>query len=279
MSELPPPENDGLYIPKAVGDWSRHKHYFLGRYIDVFTKSMQDKRWSGLHYIDLFAGAGVVRLRDSEELDWTSSLIAAQAPTPFDGLHLCDLSRRRIEALEARLAALRPTSVVQVLRGDANQKVHEILRTISRRTLSLAFLDPYGLHLRFETIQTLSARRADLIIFFPDHLDALRNCKYVYHDAPNDSKLDRFLGPNADWRAALNAAPQEKWAEVLRDLYRHQLQELGYRCFEYERIRARKHPLYLLIFCSRHPTAAMLWRNIASTKPDGQRTLDFGEPD
>lgn len=58
MPEIPVPKDDGLYIP-TVGEWSRDKHYYLGRYIHAFTTSMKDKKWSGLYYIDLFAGAGI----------------------------------------------------------------------------------------------------------------------------------------------------------------------------------------------------------------------------
>ena len=73
--ELPPPEDDGL--PTAsVKSWSRDKHHFLRRYIDAFTTSMKDKRWGGLHYIDLFAGPGIERLEDGS-LEWGSPLIAA----------------------------------------------------------------------------------------------------------------------------------------------------------------------------------------------------------
>lgn len=51
------PTDDGLEI-STVGEWSRDKHHFLSRYIDAFTNAMKKKGWSGLHYIDLFAGAG-----------------------------------------------------------------------------------------------------------------------------------------------------------------------------------------------------------------------------
>ena len=83
MPEIPTPKDDGLYIP-TVGEWSRDKHYFLARYIDAFTTSMKKKNWSGLHYIDLFAGAGIERLQTSKELDWGSPLIAAYTPHTFD---------------------------------------------------------------------------------------------------------------------------------------------------------------------------------------------------
>ena len=56
MFQLEPPHDDGLVIPE-VGEHSKYKHHFIRRYIDAFTTAMKSKRWSGLHYVDLFAGA------------------------------------------------------------------------------------------------------------------------------------------------------------------------------------------------------------------------------
>ena len=89
------------------------------------------------------------------------------------------------------------------------------------------------------------------------------------------SALDRCLGKGADWRTIINNTPGEKRAEKLRELYVSQLKKLGYTEFEYERISDRKHPLYILIFCSRHEFAAKLWCKISGIKPDGQRTFKF----
>ncbi|MHC4508811.1 MAG: three-Cys-motif partner protein TcmP [Planctomycetota bacterium] len=272
MSELSPPEDDGLYIP-TVGEWSRDKHWFLSRYVDAFTTSMRKKKWKGLHYIDLFAGAGIERLKTSQRLQWASPMIAAMARRPFDKLHLCEKSKQKYEALKPRIAGLKPNS--QVLHGDANKKIHEIVREIPQGSLSLAFLDPYGLHLDYETLKVLSNVRADLIIFFPDHLDALRNWEHTYLKN-TDSNLDRCLGPGAHWRSFINEAPIEHRAEGLRDLYVGQLRDLlGYTVFEFERISFKKHPLYILILCSRHKLAGDLWRRISGKKPDGQRMIPF----
>ncbi|MCK4292030.1 MAG: three-Cys-motif partner protein TcmP [Planctomycetes bacterium] len=271
MFQLPPPKDDGLYIP-TVGQHSKAKHYFLTRYIDAFTTAMKDK-WGELHYIDLFAGAGIEKLRDSKELNWGSPMIAAQARFPFNRLHLCEKSKRKFDALKSRIQEKHPNP--QVLHGDANIGIHEIVSDIGQNSLSLAFLDPYGLHLAYETLRSLSAVRTDLIIFFPDHLDALRNWEHNYLDNPN-SNLDRCLGPGADWRSLLDKTPAEYRAERLRNLYVSQLKaHSGYSYFEYERISHKKHPLYILILCGRHKLAAELWRKIAEKKPDGQRTFPF----
>lgn len=272
MFKLSPPKDDGLFIPE-VGEWSQDKHYFLLRYIDIFTTSMKDK-WGALHYIDLFAGAGIERIRNSQNLEWGSPMIAAQAPKPFDGLHLCEITEKKYEALEQRVTRIRPDA--QIIHGDANEKINEIINNIpSRGTLSLAFLDPYGLHLDFETLRILAARKADLIIFFADRIDAIRNWEHYYLDNP-ESNLDRFLGPDSNWEKLLNETPRDRYAEVLRELYVRQLQEkLGYTEFAYERISNKERPLYSLIFCARHKLAIKFWRDISQKKPDGQRTFKF----
>jgi three-Cys-motif partner protein len=273
MFELPPPKDDGLYTP-TVGRQSSDKHYFLMRYIDIFTTAMTGK-WKGLHYIDLFAGAGIERLRGSEELHWGSPMIAANAPKPFDGLHLCELDPQKHNALERRVAAVRLDS--QILKRDANKEVHNIAKGIPQGTLSLAFLDPYGLELDFETLEVLAAKQADLIVFFPDRVDILRNWKHYYYSDRN-SKLDRHLGVGSGWRSVLDNAPPDNRVEVLRKFYVQRLkQNLGYQHVEHERISSKGHPLYCLIFCSRSNLGAKFWREISRKKPGGQQTFRYPE--
>jgi len=274
MFQLQPPEDDGLLIPE-VREWSKDKHYYLRRYIDAFTTSMKGKRWTSLHYIDLFAGAGIERIKDSGELERGSPLIAAQAPRAFGRLHVCEQNRRKHDALSARLSRIAPNA--QIVYDDANEAVREIVHEIPIGSLSVAFLDPYGSHLWFDTLKVLATKRMDLLIFFPDYLDMLRNCEKTYWKDPG-SNLDRLLGRGIDWRSAFTNKPSYRWAEEFRRLYKNQLESLGYRHFEYERITAEKRPLYLLIFCSRHERGAAIWKRISQKKADRQQTFDFPSP-
>lgn len=271
--KLPPPPDDGLETPE-VGEWARDKHHFLRRYIDAFTTAMRKKRWAGLHYIDLFAGAGIARLKKSRELDWGSPLIAAQATHPFDKLHLCEKKLALFQALETRLSGLVHRERFQLLRGDANKQVHKIAADIPPRTLSLAFLDPHNLALEYRTLQALASIRADLIMYFPDQLDIFRNWRAYYRDNP-DSKLDRALGRGSDWRARLEAAPKGQEVKVLLEIYERQIRKLGYTQFEWEPIPSTGKRLYWLIYCSRAQIGADIWRRISQTKPDQQRTFGF----
>jgi three-Cys-motif partner protein len=260
MFDLPPPDDDGLLIP-GVKPWSADKHYFLRRYVDAFTTAMKE-HWAELHYVDLFAGAGIERV-EGRGLDWGSPLIAAQAPKKFTRLHVGEYAKGKFDAMKTRLARFSQPQSPQVLRGDANRVVSDVVKTIPVRSLSLAFLDPYGLHLHYDTIRRLAERSVDLIIFFPDHIDAIRNWQAYYADNP-ESNLDRVLG-TGEWRGRKASTPPDRWIDVLRELYQEQLGLLGYKWFQYERItRQDGRPLYRLIFCSRHPLGGQIWARTSS---------------
>lgn len=233
---------------------------------------MKKKGWSSLHYIDLFAGSGIERIKETDSLEWGSPLIAAQSPYPFTALHLCEIDIEKYNALELRAKKYHPN--VQLLRGDANEKIVEILQEIPTNSLSLVFIDSYGLDYEFETVKKLSSCRADLILFFPDRLDMIRNWEAYYYKN-NESKLDRFLGPGADWRSILKNIPKDKYADKLLKLYEQQLCTLGYGYFDPKRIPVKGRPLYRLIFCCKNSTGLKLWHNISLKEPSRQRNFNF----
>lgn len=56
-------EDDGFLLPE-VGPWATTKHRKISFYSSLFASSMK-KKWDCRVYVDLFAGAGKCRLRDS----------------------------------------------------------------------------------------------------------------------------------------------------------------------------------------------------------------------
>lgn len=233
---------------------------------------MRSKGWSGLHFIDIFAGAGIERDRTTAELAWGSPMIATHAG--FDGLHFCEADADKHRALDARVRRVNPKGFVQILRGDANRLIHEIVAAVPERSLSLAFLDPYGLHLYFPTLEALSRKRADLIVYFPDRLDIQRNVYEYYFDNP-DSNLDRAMGDGVDWRTVWESTPPDRRTVAMRNLYCEQIKTLGYSHFEFEAIPSTGRRFYWLIFCSKSKTGGDIWRRVSLKKPDNQQTFDF----
>ena len=69
-------QDDELFIPD-VGSWSLMKYTYFGYYCDIFTTSMKYK-WDNLIYIDLFAGSGFSRIKNSEKIVYASPLITSK---------------------------------------------------------------------------------------------------------------------------------------------------------------------------------------------------------
>jgi len=264
---------DGLPV-REVGFWSKDKHHYLRNYLSAFTTSMKDK-WAGLGYIDLFCGPGLCRLKGSgKEIDG-SPLIALETPKPFDLFVFVDKSDDAIRAIEKRLAARAPGVMPLTRVGDANEEIGEIVRCLPRNFLYLAFLDPTGLHIHFETIRCLARqRRVDLIISWMDHLDLLRNVDEYYYPR-RGSNLDHVLGTDLDWRAEydklVNRDTQHK-SKFFLDLYKKQLGSLGYRFGDPKRISGGV-PFYLLLFASRDKLGLKLWNGTSGKDRGGQKQL------
>jgi three-Cys-motif partner protein len=265
------PHDDGMALPE-IGAWSKRKYHYLGRYLDAFTTAMRSK-WSQIHYVDLFAGAGWGRVKQTGEIVATSAWLAATLRFPFTMLHLCDADEANIDALRARLGNLRLPSPPRITHADANGAIETLLKPIpTRGALCVTFADPFGLHLEFETVRTIAGKRSDLLILLADNMDALRNWAQYYRNDPN-SNLDRFMG-EPGWRDALEAAPVDRRAEALRDRYKERLKELGYAWFAHERVQnASGRDIYVLLYASRDPAGIKIWHGVSQVDEGGQRKL------
>jgi three-Cys-motif partner protein len=260
---------DGFALPE-VGPWARRKYHYLGRYLDAFTTSMR-KKWPAIHYIDLFAAAGLARIKGSSEIVMTSGALAASVTHPFTGLHLCDKEPANVAALQHRL---KDAKQLRVVSGDANLVVDELIRPIPRRgALCVTFADPFGLHLDFETVKKIAAIQSDLVILLADNMDALRNWS-TYYAANPDSNLDRFMG-EPGWRNVLASTASDKQAQALRERYQERLRTAcGYEHFAHERVQnASGRDIYILLYASRHPTGLKIWHGVSKIDEGGQRKL------
>jgi three-Cys-motif partner protein len=221
--------SDGLPV-RCVGLWAKDKYFYLGRYFDIFTAAMKDK-WE-LCYIDLFAGCGKCRVRETgEEIDG-SALLSLSLRYPFKGYFLVDSNPDVIESLKNRIDKMSLKSRVNIIPGDCNENIDKIIDKLPKKSLNLAVVDPTGLHIKFSTLQKLTKdRRIDLVITFPEGMDIKRNlAKYL----KKSHILDDFMG-DSDWRqifakdikniGQLTPAHIEK---NLIDYYKENLSKLGY---------------------------------------------------
>ncbi len=279
---------DGLQM-RSSGSWARKKLDYLERYIDTFVTSMRDKPWRAMHYVDLFAGPGKCRISRTSEICLGSPLIALKAAHPFTRYLFVDLDRKNIDALRKRCSASPLSDRVRYFEGDSNDVVEQIADRISVideeyihgrwSSLNLAFLDPEGMDLRWETIQTLAEpKRMDLIIHYPQ-MGLARYMPEAYGSAEGN-KVDLFFG-GMEWREIY-----EEWQgrsglhSQLIDHYRDKLRGLGYeevvRGGEPEPLMRnveKRAPLYRLIFASKDALGHDFWRKVTSRDVHGQRRL------
>lgn len=253
-----PVDDDGLYIPE-VGSWGDEKYKLLGGYCDIFTTGMKNL-WDSLIYIDLYAGAGYAKIKNSNKIRMSSALIALSIPNLFNKYILCEKDEKCFSALEARIERHFPEANVQYIRGDSNDKIEEVLSAIPKHSyddkiLRFCFVDPFSLNLKFATIEKLSkVGKIDFLILLALHMDANRNLFNYISD--NSDKVDDFIN-NSSWREPfLNGKlPAKSFIQYLANQYDFNMKKLGYK------EPAKKHlvkiedinvPLYYLAFYSKH---------------------------
>jgi three-Cys-motif partner protein len=267
--------DDGLPVRYQSGTWTERKLKFWSRYIDMATTAMAGKWKGGLIYVDLFSGPGICAIGKSKRRIPGSTLIAAYAPNPFRRIIACELDIDSATACKQRLKQSATISECFVIAGDCNQRVLDVVARIPRTSLTLAFVDPSGLHAHFETIRILTTdRRVDLLVLFADAVDAIRN-EQIYR-TQTDSALDQVLGPGSNWRTRLDDLLNPdgtRKRKALAEIYRKQLGTLGYDWSDDIAIRSGRGPLYRLVFASKDKLGLDLWVKTVKKDLGGQTRL------
>ncbi|HUT90476.1 MAG TPA: three-Cys-motif partner protein TcmP [Thermoguttaceae bacterium] len=275
--------DDGLPVWEEAGAWTTEKLRFWHRYLETTTTAMVGNPcWpGGVVYVDLFVGAGVCRLKDSGKRIPGSVLIAAHTAKPFARIIACEAAPELAQACRARLNNTLVGNRCDVLTGDCNQCIQDIVKLIPKRSLTLSFVDPKGLDAKFSTIAKLGERRrADLVVLFADAYDIARNVEQHYrHD--RDSKLDQVLGPDSRWRERLDQLPSSSGAnkrKLFRLIYEEQLRKhLGYLYIRHKAIKSPNGPIYTLVYASKHKLGLKFWDEAIKKEASGQRTFTFPE--
>ncbi len=271
-------EDDGLLIP-SVRAWSIQKYNYVGRYGEIYAITMRSK-WN-LAYIDLFAGSGLSRIDNTNQIIMGSPLIALSIPTVFAKYIFCEKDPEKMFALKERVKRLFPAKFEKVvfIEGNANEQILKIKREIPTfingvGTLPFCFVDPYSLDLNFETIQSLGLMpKMDFLILLALHMDANRNYKYYINE--ENTKIDKFIN-STHWRKEVLES-NESFVHFLADQYKANMSSLGYKVtdtFQQVRSDAKNLPLYYLAFFSKHDLGNKFWK-IVQQHSNAQRKLDL----
>jgi three-Cys-motif partner protein len=270
--------DDGLIAPD-VGAWVEEKHRLVSLYSTLFSSSMKVK-WSRRTYVELYAGAGLSRIRGTSKFVFGSPILALKVKDPFDKYVFCEERANKLEALKARAKQIAPNADIAYVQGDCNKRTSDVLAEIPRGSagdtaLSLCFADPFDIGLEFETIRTLaSARYVDFLVLLALGMDANRNYEhYLKEDA---DKVDKFLGSES-WRERWATAQWDavRFTRFLADEFTKSMATLGYiPPPHYTMKEVRSHEknlaLYRLALFSRHERAYRLWDQVLKYGTDQQ---------
>lgn len=267
--ESPEVDDDHLVCP-GVGKWAEEKHRLVSLYAKLFSTGMKDK-WDERVYIELYAGSGYSRLRDTSRIIAGSPIQALSLEHPFDKYIFCEKNPEELKALRARVEKTAPLAKVAYITGDCNQRVDDILAEIpahspGHRVLSLCFVDPYDIGIKFQTLRTLSGRFVDFLVLLALYMDANRNIEnYVKHEAV---KIDDFLGSRT-WRERWKARSREGilFPQFLAEEFSSSMETLDYQPQPFYKMKPITIPemnvrLYRLALFSRHQRAYTFWDEV-----------------
>lgn len=171
----------------TVGPWARQKLDGLEAYLNAYTTALKKQSFE-LIYIDAFAGAGRSKLRNGwtgaddddmsllddefvraeEQFIEGSPRRALGLQSPFGRYFFFDADPGRAKLL-GELKAEYPSREINISVGDGNALIQSLIpRLLGRMTRGVAFLDPYGPHLNWKTLEVLGkTKKFEVIINFP----------------------------------------------------------------------------------------------------------------
>lgn len=270
-----------------VGLWSSEKldtlRCYLGGQAGRGGFLPATRRAAERYYIDLFAGPGENRIRETGQTIDGSPLVALKAgPPQFTHLFWVDAERRNGLSLQAHSEDY-PRKKITVLVGDANEKIDDILQLLPRHFPVFAFLDPEGAELHWETVRRLAEHKApgqtkvELFILFAYNQGLVRLLPHDPSKMVHEQALDRVMPNPEGWRRVYRsrlsgqAGPFQIRREMLNE-YVQGLVSLGYAFVPPPKLvpRPQGQPLYFLIFASDHPAGdrIMSWclEHVRSTR-------------
>lgn len=273
------------HVENTVGPWARQKLDGLEAYLEAYTTALKKNPFD-LVFIDAFAGAGISKIRN----DWAGaesddlSLLdddfmkneeqfiegsprrALGLNTPFNRYFFFDADAGRANSLK-ELEVDYPGRNIKVEVGDANKLIQNLIPQInSPMTKGIAFLDPYGPHLDWKTIQALGrTKKFEVMINFPLGM-AINRLITKSGDIPDNwrSGLNMCFGGN-EWEDLV----YDEKVDLFGDTTRHKVDDAAKRLLTLYTnglknifghvsqpsvvCNSREMPIYYMIWAGPHP--------------------------
>jgi three-Cys-motif partner protein len=258
---------------QSWGFWTQSKLQILDDYLAAFLTA-SSLRARGAVYLDAFAGGGAGRDRLTDlEFDGSARIAAAASATNDSGfrftyLRFVELNRTRADDIRKEFHSDFPGRDIDVVPGDCNQVIPRLLTDMPNDLTwypTFAFLDPFGIELRWDTIRALADHKRDrtykvelFMLFATPAIMRIAGLTPEKAVADAGARLTALFGCD-DWQPIVGARrkgliggdqAREAFVNVMRWRLAH---DLGYqRTHVLEFKNSRGTPLYHMVFASDH---------------------------
>ena len=288
------------------GDWTEQKLECVRKYLHAYTTIMSKQQFQ-YAYIDAFAGTGYRDMENDEDADELmfpdlvspevvsfhdgSARNALEVEPPFMKYVFIEKNINRYAELEELkkeflLKAEFSENMIECVHGDANEYLKDLCRKNWESHRALVFLDPYGMQVDWETIESIAQTQAiDLWILFP--LGTVnRLLKRNGEIRPSlRERLDLFFG-ESNWydmfyqlAEQISLFDEEQWQKTgnifttIEQYFIERLQEI-FKDVATNPLPLRNSknvPLYLLCFAAGNPRGAPIAVKIAQDILEGMQ--------
>jgi len=164
------------HYSETFNDYGLHtplKLCVLMDYVDIYTKILKPRvlstlKCEGKVFLDVFAGAGVTQIVENHKVAGSLPIAIRYCKrSPFDHYYGIELNEEFHKALEKRVDYLGVKDKSTIIKGDSDEKLHEIIEEIKEKKHHyLAFVDYEDLKgLSWDSLkELLDYKKGDLII-------------------------------------------------------------------------------------------------------------------
>lgn len=187
------------------GDWTQQKIEIVVEYAKAYLIIMNSYPQFKCLYFDGFAGSG--NIYKNEEIDFESikgaaiRILEINMPKSFDVYYFVELDDKNRAELEEIIKSKFPNKKTHVVSDDCNNRLESMSLFLNQNKnfRTLAFIDPYGMALKWSSVEILKGLGIDLWVLVPTGIGMNRLLKKNgdIRDAWL-SKLELSLGLNRE---------------------------------------------------------------------------------
>jgi len=192
------------------GKWTEKKLEAFSKYVWSYLTIMKQNPYWKTIYFDGFAGSGSrkkgkselfiqLKLTEEDEKVYKGSaerVLSIKDGLTFDYYYFVDTKKTALQKLESKLMSLEisKNKNLSFRYGDANKWLLKLAGTLKTKKYSaLIFLDPFGMQINWDSIESLKGTRSDVWVLIPTGvivnrlLDKKGELKFL-------KKLESFFG-------------------------------------------------------------------------------------